>query len=312
MVASDRSRSVPGDTAGLAARTALRLCNARIEAAQRALTPPAPGDVAVHLARTELKRARTVLRLLRPALDRRRWRLADRSLRDVGRELAAARDAAALLAALQAAARAAGLPAGALRTPLGRLARQRRTLLETIDTRRARLALGVLRARIVRTPLDDDWLALAAGFARIYRRARRRFASARAAPRPGRLHEWRKDVKHYRHALEVLAPAWVRILPALAREAHRLADTLGSERDLARLAARLDALAILPGARRRLRAAIARERRRLRAEAFALGARLFAEQPRRNAARTAGYWARWAAAIERSARPGKRLRGRAN
>jgi CHAD domain-containing protein len=308
MVVSGGRRSLHRD----AADTARRLCCARIEAAQRALTPPAPGDVAVHLARRELKRARTVLHLLRPALDGRAWRLADRSLRDVGRELAAARDSAALMGALHAAARAARLPPGALRTPLGRLARQRRTLLETIDMRRVRLALGVLRARIARASLDDDWLALAAGFARIYRRARGRFTAARAAPRPGRLHEWRKDVKHYWHALEVLSPAWVRILAALAREAHRLADTLGSEHDLAELAARLDSIGIAPGARRRLRAAITREQRRLRAEAFALGVRLFEEKPRRHAARTAAYWARWAAAVARAARSGNVVLGRAN
>ena len=70
---------------------------------------------------------------------------------------------------------------------------------------------------------------------------------------------------------------------AQAKEAHALSDILGDDHALAALEAALDPAgpaADVPLDEAALREAIADDRARLRAEAFALGRRLYAERPK--------------------------------
>jgi CHAD domain-containing protein len=296
-----------------AVRTARRLCAARIAAAARALSGH-PGDEAVHLARRELKRARALLRLVRSGLSADAYAATNTALRDVGRMLGAARDAAVQRALVRELAATAGVPRAALRPLLARLDREWRTRRAGIDVVRARAMLATARARLLGARLGGDGGMLAVGFVRIYRQGRRAFAAAREVPRPARLHAWRKHVKHYWHALEALEPAWPRLMTALAAEAHRLADVLGTHHDCALLAARLETAPLPKRLRQRLAAELARRRAALRARAFAIGERFYEERPRRLAPRAAQWWQLWidAAPAEmlRSAPAGRPARGR--
>ncbi len=275
-----------------AVRTARRLCAARVAAAGRALGG-SPTDAAVHLARRELKRARALLRLVRAAFPPEVYAATDAVLRDVGGALGAARDAAVMAELLRETAATAGVPAGELRALTVRLERERRVRTAGIDKPGARAQLRIARARLLAARLEGDGAMLAAGFVRIYRRGRRAFAAAREVPRAARLHEWRKHVKRYWHALEALEPAWPRLMTALAGEAHRLADVLGAHHDCTLLAARLGATPLPRGQGRRLVAALTRRRAQLRARAFAIGARLYEERPQRLAPRAAQWWQHW-------------------
>jgi len=296
-----------------ALRTARRLCAARIAAAERALTGR-PTDEAIHLARRELKRARALLRLVRDGLAPAAFVAANTSMRDVGRMLGTARDAAVQRELARETAIAAGVPPAALRPLLARLDRERRARRAGIDASSARRLLAAARTRLVAARLEGDAAKLSAAFVRIYRRGRRGYAAAVEVPRPARLHSWRKHVKHYWHALEALEPAWPRLMTALAAEAHRLADVLGTHHDCALLAARLDSAPLPKPLRRRLAAALAKRRAALRVRAFAIGERFYEERPRRLAPRAAQWWQLWidAAPAEmlRSARAGGRLPGR--
>jgi CHAD domain-containing protein len=275
-----------------AVRTARRLCAARIAAAIRALSGR-PSDDRVHLARRELKRARALLRLVRAALPATAYVAAKTALHDVARMLGAARDAAVQRALLRELAAATGVPLSALRPLLARLDRELRVARAAIDVRQARNRLATARARLLGVRLEGDGELLATGFVRIYRRGRRGYASARELPRPARLHDWRKHVKHYWHALEALEPAWPRLITALAAEADRLADVLGTHHDCALLAARIETAPLAKPVRLRLAAELARRRAALRLRAFAIGERFYEERPRRLAPRAAQWWQLW-------------------
>jgi CHAD domain-containing protein len=295
-----------------AVRTARRLCAARIAAAERALAGR-PTDEAIHLARRELKRARALLRLVRDGLAPAAYTATNTALRDVGRMLGAARDAAVQRELVRETAVAAGIEPAVLKPLLARLDRERRARRAGIDAPGARARLAAARTRLVAARFAGDAAMLAAGFVRIYRRGRRGYAAARDVPRPARLHAWRKHVKHYWHALEALEPAWPRLMTALAAEAHRLAEVLGTHHDCALVAARLDAAPLPKRLRRRLVAALAKRRAALRVRAFAIGERFYEERPRRLAPRAAQWWQLWIdvapADMLRSARAGPRAPG---
>jgi CHAD domain-containing protein len=198
-------------------------------------------------------------------------------LRDLARETAAA----------------VGIAPAALRPLVARLDRERRARRAGIDARKARSMLASARTRLLAARVEGDGAMLAVGFVRVYRRGRRAYAAACEVPRPARLHEWRRHVKHYWHALETLEPAWPRLMTALAAEAHRLADVLGTYHDCTLLVARLKTAPLPPALRRRLATALARRRAVLRARAFAIGERLYEERPRRLAPRAAQWWQHW-------------------
>jgi len=264
----------PGNAA--AVRAVRAEAGARIGAARAALAAP-PTDTSVHAVRRELKRARALLRILRAAVGSRAVRHADCALRDIGRDLGVARDPAQLAAQLRTTAAAAGLKPAAVRVLLDRFAAERRAALKPVDTRRVSADLARIARSVARLPARGDESALAIGFARIYRQAREGYLRACDAPLAEELHGWRRHTKRYWHALELLRPAKPRVIHTLARKAHRLADALGTDHDLALLEVRLAGVPLAYGVRRRLSTALASGRRDAQAVAFALGAELYDE-----------------------------------
>ncbi|HXQ64237.1 MAG TPA: CHAD domain-containing protein, partial [Steroidobacteraceae bacterium] len=219
---------MPKPGAAAAVRAVRAEAGARIAAARVALAAP-PSDTTVHAIRRELKRARALLRILRPAVGERAVRRADKGLREIGRSLSAARDPAQLAAQLRETAAASGLEPVAVRVLLNRFAAERRAALKPVATKGVSASLARIARSIARLPVHGDETALAAGFARIYRQAREGYVRARDAPAAEELHGWRRHTKRYWHALELLRPAKPRVIHALARKAHRLADALGTD-----------------------------------------------------------------------------------
>jgi CHAD domain-containing protein len=127
------------------------------------------------------------------------------------------------------------------------------------------------RARVDGWPLERDGFdAFEDGLRRIYRRGRRDWRAALEDPSTENLHEWRKRVKDLWYSYSLLQEAWKPVMGALADEAHALSDRLGDDHDLAVLS---------DFGAEPLEELIATRRRELQEEAFAYGARLYADKP---------------------------------
>jgi hypothetical protein len=291
---------------------------------------------AVHETRKSLKRLRALMRLLEAEFPPRSFAAENRSLRDMGRRLAEARDAEVMLTTLeQLLSRhprklgrrrsftklreqlAAERDRAASTAMLGKAAARR----EVIDELRA------LRSRVLqwRLPERPGMELATAGLRRIYRQGRRRYRRAARGKheRTRAMHEWRKRVKDLRHVAEMLDrrdPNGARAqhggrrrggaagrrkvreaarLRRLARRADELGETLGEDHDLAVFAERVRndrSLQLGRSARRKLLRLIRRRRLRLRRRALVDGARLYRRRPKAFVARVTDAYARGARA----------------
>lgn len=252
----------------------------------------------IHSARKAIRRSRATLRLLRPAIGDSRFSRANRSLRDMSRTLMVVRDARALLDTLDCLGEiddcAADDMAAELRRSLVRNHRRSRRGLSGSSPRVSRLRRGLEReeARVAAWPIPrDGWGLLRPAILSIYRKARVAGAEAVRDRSLEALHEWRKRVKDLWHSLQVLAPPEAGKEIGLARLAHRIADDLGADRDLALLmqyARSVDPPIELRSSFERL---IERERKKLQRRAFATRRRLFRHGPRRMVRKLEQKWA---------------------
>lgn len=254
---------------------------------------------AVHEARKDLKKARSLLRLARPGLPRSVSRRENTALRDVGRSLSGARDADVLAETVaDLGERFAGqLPEAqfaALHEALAAEAAEARGA-EGGDAADAAIAtLDAVAARVGDWPLERcDHDTLVHGATRAYKRGRAALAAAEKTPSVERLHDLRKRVKDLWYHGRLLEEAWPRVVKAQSKAAHDLADLLGDDHDLAVLAERveggvgrgtgtpIDDEAVL--------GLIARRRAELQAEAMPIARRLYAEPPKPFRARLREY-----------------------
>lgn len=254
---------------------------------------------AVHGARKHLKKARALLRLVRPALGRHAYQQENAALREAGLALSATRDADVLVAtAAKLAEHAAGqLPADTFAQLYDALAAEAAAGRGGEGVPQLAAVLEALReaeARVETWPLERcDREALLAGVTRAYARGRDAFAVARGEPTPDHLHAWRKRAKDLWYHGRLLTPAWPELLAPQAKEAHALTELLGDDHDLAVLAQRLAASAPLPPAvdaeRAVLIALVEHRSGELRAAATRLGHRLYAESPKAFSRRLGRY-----------------------
>lgn len=289
---SRRRRSAPPD-----ARSVLLT---QIAAALAKLKGRAVSDSDIHAARKSIKKARATLRLMRAALPDGAFRNANHALRDASGPLNASRDAKILLDALDRLVdrgdAVEATPIAAFRRVL--VSAQRHARREAMTARTGiPLSRRILRAthrNATRWPAGTgEWPALREGLQRTYARGRRALAAADARRSAGPLHEWRKQGKYLWHQLQFLQPMGRGAIGKLADRAHRLSDYLGQDHDLAVLREQVLAnkAAFQKGKRpRALLVAIDRCRDALQARAFALGARLYDDEPSRFAGRFDRYW----------------------
>lgn len=234
----------------------------------------------VHSARKRFKEIRALLRIVRRPLGE---HFASESAwyRDIGRDLAAVRDADAMIAAVDT-------------LDLQRLARMRvkRTLRKNrshppLDglIANAEEQLVVAQGRIVFWPrFEDSFDTIADGLRRAYRGGRRAMRSAQA---PDELHEWRKLAKtHWYHA-QLLRNLWPPMMKAYGDEMHEISNALGDHHDLHVLGRSID-----PPPQDLLDAIAARQRE-LERRAAEIGARIYAERSDPWLARMRNYWNAW-------------------
>jgi CHAD domain-containing protein len=255
-------------------------------------------EEAVHEARKDMKKLRALLRLVRGELGERVYRSENESFRDTARELAGVRDADVMLATMgDLEERYGELPGVARRLRPALVAHRFRTSAGSLKpaAKAAAASLAEARERVTDWPLDTDGFeTFEEGLGRIYRQGRRDFRAAQKLPSAERLHEWRKRVKDLWYHLSLLEDTWKPVVSALADEAHELSDRLGDDHDLAVL---LDWAhrhsSALDGSDPVLRGfdvIVESRRRELQDEAFAYGARLYADKPSVFVDRLEGWW----------------------
>jgi CYTH domain-containing protein/CHAD domain-containing protein len=198
-------------------------------------------DEAVHEARKSLKRLRTILRLARDELGDEVYRSENTGFRDAGRRLSGARDSQVVVETLDGlCGRYRGeLPQGGF-TALRDALRQeheaaRKRLQADADTLRDVVEkLRSARARTAAWPIDrDDLDALAPGLRRIHRRGRKALGAIHEPSGDEALHELRKRAKDLWYASQILGPAAPKKTKKMAKRAHKLADLIGEDHDLA-------------------------------------------------------------------------------
>lgn len=258
-------------------------------------------DREIHNARKAIKRARATLRLLRPALDRAVFKETNLALREIARPLTQVRDATVLLDSIQALRNhfsdaAKGLSTDMLEHGLQvRRARARREISANADVgEELRRALSKLEADVKQWHIGvDKWGLLAPALERIYRNARRAYAKVCEARSDERLHEWRKQVKHYWYALQILTPLQPGRIGEMADRAHKLTDYLGDDHDLAILRRYIDTVDADDDLLETLEALIDRRRADLQDRAFVVGERMFSRKPKRVVRRMKSSWRAW-------------------
>lgn len=204
-------------------------------------------DREIHEVRKEVKRARSTLRLLRPSVGERRFRLDNIALRDIARPLGQVRDARVLLDALENLCKHAGKAAGVI--PRESIHRLLSTELAAAtaghspssrSTAKAQKTLKEMARRYAVRTKEDEPECVIEGLRKVYRAGRKRMSTAHSSRTAHDLHEWRKVTKYLWHQLEILGPFKPQKLGALTQDAKRLSGHLGDEHDLAVLRDKLE------------------------------------------------------------------------
>lgn len=266
----------------------------------------------VHGARKRFKKVRAVLRLARGGIDRRVYDRENVRLRDAGRPLSEVRDAGVLVQALDRLVERLGDPAvlpatAAVRAALLEHKQEvcRRVLDEEDAPARVVAAVRGVRKRLKDWDLDEDgWPALEGGLRWIYGRGHQALREAADRPSAEALHEWRKRVKDLWHASEILQPVRPAFTEGLAEQAHRLADALGDDHDLAVLREVLTDPARGIGDRAAagpILTAIDDRRAEIQRDAFEWGQQVYSDRPKVFVQRLRAYWLAWRSEIEAAA-----------
>lgn len=201
-------------------------------------------DTAIHETRRCLKRVRALLRLVKVALPAHIYDRDNLYLRNIGRQLAALRDAAVSAETLAALKKEfpAKLPRNEWRSLQESLATALRQSLPNQKKRMGAviIRLRAARARVEKWALDfDDVAVLQSGLRKAYRRGQRAMEQALETPTATTFHEWRKQVNHLRHQLQLLQTLKLGKVKATLRDFKLLAELLGLKNDLAVLTQQL-------------------------------------------------------------------------
>lgn len=274
-----RTNQPPGDEVRRVAGALTREIRRNIRAR------PEPTGEAIHQARKNIKKLRSMLRLVRPQTGDAIFQRENRALRRIGRLLSPARDSQVCLKTL----RRIGTPTreNASRHIAARLALQHRRTLEQIHSGRAirtvTAPLRTVEARIPSWTVDRaQWRDLTRELRRACRRARQAFKLAIGKGTPPRLHEWRKRAKDLWYGVRLLQGLRPRAMRGLADRLKKVTEHLGLIMDLAVLRKAIRGMrfrAELPRGIRSLLETIHREEARREKKARRLGAGFFATKP---------------------------------
>ena len=276
-----------------------RILAEQLNAAAALLSEPDGSlDKAVHESRKCLKRARSVLRLIRPAVPD-AYSRENQRLGDIGRQLSALRDAQALIQTVEDLGKDVKRDRGSSAT-LELLRSRKKEVLDALKSggelessvyqlRAAVKDIGKLSLRKVDLPVIVESVRTSV------KRGRRAFAKAYSDPQAENFHECRKRAKDMRYQTEVLTEFWPEVLEGYSDSAKELEQLLGEDHNLAVLAEILEGQAPVSGKRPELQREIRKKQDKLRAKARQLGARLYSEPAKAWTRRLESSWEVWRA-----------------
>jgi CHAD domain-containing protein len=243
-------------------------------------------DERIHKARRRLKRARTILRALRPLAGKAAKRQG-RRLGDIARSLSAARDADVMAATAKGLAeQAEAADAVAMWRLAERLAERARAVhADKPPTEAAATALGAeaqCAAALSWAPDAERSDVLLDGLDEVYCVGRRAMAVAEEDPDDETLHDWRKAVKHRWHLSKLAGKRTAAAAAGAIAALDELGELLGVDHDLAVLATTVIGEPALAGDEAdagRVLAVINARRAHLQADAMGRGQILYADKP---------------------------------
>jgi CHAD domain-containing protein len=272
---------------------------AELDIAHNSLASESDRHTGVHSARKCFKRLRSLLLLARPGMPEPVFGNLTARVASIGKGLAAARDAQALLDAVGKLERntTPGDGEGAIQSIRGWLHKRRQAAEQSLEQSTASEAMRqLLELRPAFTGLavyPDDFNPLAKGLERCYRTTRKSFKAAFETHEAEDIHEWRKGVQHHWRQMQLLTPCWPSELSARADAARALSQLLGDDHDIAMLIHLVSTPTMTFGSPEDTAAFVKRCRKRhkaLRRDAKVRGERLFVEKPRPFTSRIHAYW----------------------
>ena len=250
----------------------------------------------IHESRKAIKRLRALLRLLRPQIGQKAFKVRNVGLKEIAAKLSASRDHSILdetITKLEGRFGHAGVKALApLRSTLAR------------GHTGAQDNIGSPASETIREKLAQEgrWLdeltfdaggfeIVAEGLELSYRRGRAALAKASKKPTDDRVHDLRKSVQWHWRQMALLSRAWPEYFNLRAAAAREISQILGDDHDLAVLLhfAKSDRGARAPESGQ-IENMIRMRQYELRAQAYPRAARLFAEPPKAFGRRIACYW----------------------
>lgn len=250
----------------------------------------------IHEARKTCKKARGLVRLVRPALDD--YSEVNAHFRDAARQLAPIRDPQAFLDTFDVLSKtpAASEHLRSLRVHFESRATAATERIRRAETWRVDEARELIRAGRIDAEsweIEDEFASIAGGVERTYRRGREAMAKARKSGEPKDFHEWRKRAKYLWYQIRLLRNTSRSILRPLSRRLHDVSDALGDAHDLVLMQEQVESFDADDGAKQAFRIVSSGYILDLEARAFSLGSRLWAEEPTRFVDRLELYWDLW-------------------
>lgn len=269
----------------------------------------------VHEVRTRCKQLRGLVRLVRDDLDG--YGAANAAVRDAAAGLSALRDRGAMVETCTRLAEGPGDDEGRrAAAAFARALTEQAADGGAADETREKLAafadtMAAARAAVQGWHIDGDGFdPVAHGLVRTLGEAESAMRTARKHHDIEAFHTWRKSVKYHWYHARLLSPVWPETLDAQIQAAKALGELLGHHHDLAVLTEHLTADPAPAGIAAADAAAVtalaAARAAALERDAFALGALLFAERPKRLAKRWGKYWKLWRGAAPNGAGRGGR------
>lgn len=252
----------------------------------------------VHETRKSIKRARALLRLVRPGLDKDDHRSWDARWRRIGRLLGGQRDRHVLLATLDHLEAEQGSSDdrhfALVRLAAERLDGPQSQGLDEAIVSEARRQLQAVEADIDRIRLEpNDFDTIGEGLERTLRACRQAHARAIESSDADDWHNWRKTVQQHWRQMRLVERAWPDYCRARTMLAAELSGVLGRAQDLALLQTFLQSTtcAAVAGDMRLAVQAVAQTcMLQHRDRARPLGKRLLAEGPKGLRRRVTLYW----------------------
>jgi CHAD domain-containing protein len=281
------------------AKAVRRMCRERVDGALEILKDRRRPE-SVHNVRKEIKKLRSLFRLMRGEIGDKTYHRHNQALRTAAAGLTALRDAQMKLNAFEDLARhfRRQLPSVPFPEIVKALQTDRhneeRNFLKGRSATSVAKILCELREETGALKTDSKgWSAIAPGLTRSYVHGQEALAAIGKDCATEKLHEWRKRVKDLGYHLRLLCRIAPRQLASTIGQLEALGDLLGDDHDLVMLDEFVRKEFKGAGDAATLSGLISLRQKELRLKALKIGRRFYAETPARFNQRIGNYWKIW-------------------